>query len=77
MYHTDSRTHPAHTWKRKSRHWGSDRVSAQVWTHGGPRMPAFFHQGLGDMLMGQAGVVSVTVMGRRGALHEGGAAVGL
>lgn len=33
-------------------------------------MPAFFHQGLGDMLMGQAGVVSVTVMGRRGALHN-------
>lgn len=65
-----SRTHPTHTWKRKSRHGG-----LTVWVHKyghmvATRMPPYFHQGLGDMLMGQTGVVSVTVMGTKGALHN-------
>lgn len=35
-------------------------------------MPHYFHRGLGDMLMRQVELVSLTSMGGRGALHNWG-----
>lgn len=60
---------PTHTVRTKSRRRGSDCIPVQGWTQGVTRMPHHSHRGLGDMLLRQAELVSVTsVRGRGGTL---------